>query len=49
MRWAAPVLAPLFRWNHAGVMRAGEAGLTRHLTTGGGVTGPTAVKASVRR
>jgi uncharacterized protein YndB with AHSA1/START domain len=31
MRWLAPVLAPLFRWNHDGVMRAGEAGLRRHL------------------
>lgn len=31
MRRLAPLLAPLFRWNHAGVMRAGEAGLARHL------------------
>jgi uncharacterized protein YndB with AHSA1/START domain len=31
MRWLAPLLAPLFRWNHDGVMRAGEAGLRRHL------------------
>ena len=31
MRWLAPVLAPLFRWNHAGVMRAGGEGLARHL------------------
>ncbi|MCC7098504.1 MAG: SRPBCC family protein [Rubrivivax sp.] len=31
MRWLAPLLAPVFRWNHAGVMRAGEAGLRRHL------------------
>lgn len=31
MRWLAPLLAPLFRWNHAGVMRAGEAGLRRLL------------------
>jgi hypothetical protein len=31
MRWAAPLLAPLFRWNHEGVMRAGQAGLARHL------------------
>lgn len=31
MRWLAPLLAPVFRWNHDGVMRAGEAGLTRHL------------------
>jgi hypothetical protein len=25
------LLAPLFRWNHDAVMRAGEAGLARHL------------------
>jgi len=31
MRWLAPLLAPLFRWNHAGVMRAGGQGLARHL------------------
>ena len=31
MRWLAPLLAPVFRWNHDGVMRAGEAGLQRHL------------------
>lgn len=31
MRLAAPLLAPLFRWNHHAVMRAGEAGLIRHL------------------
>ncbi|GAB4112642.1 MAG: SRPBCC family protein [Tibeticola sp.] len=31
MRWLAPVLAPVFRWNHDGVMGAGEAGLRRHL------------------
>ncbi len=31
MRVLAPLLAPLFRWNHDGVMRAGEAGLRRHL------------------
>ncbi len=39
MRWLAPVLAPamtpllapLYRWNHASVMRAGEAGLARWL------------------
>jgi hypothetical protein len=34
MRWLAPVLAPVFRWNHAGAMRAGEAGLRRHLEQG---------------
>lgn len=31
MRWLAPLLAPVFRWNHHGVMRAGEAGLARWL------------------
>lgn len=31
MRRAAPLLAPVFRWNHHAVMRAGEAGLIRHL------------------
>lgn len=31
MRWLTPLLAPLFRWNHDAVMRAGEAGLRRHL------------------
>lgn len=31
MRWLAPLLAPLFRWNHEGVMRAGEAGLQQYL------------------
>jgi hypothetical protein len=31
MRSLAPVLAPVFRWNHDGIMRAGEAGLNRHL------------------
>lgn len=31
MRWLAPLLAPVFRWNHRGVMRAGEAGLRRWL------------------
>jgi len=34
MRWLAPLLAPLFRWNHDGVMRAGAAGLARHLARG---------------
>lgn len=38
MRWLAPLLAPLFRWNHAAVMRAGGAGLARHLA--GGTNGP---------
>jgi hypothetical protein len=31
MRWLAPLLASVFRWNHDGVMRAGEAGLRRLL------------------
>ena len=31
MRCLAPLLARLFRWNHDAVMRAGEAGLRRHL------------------
>ncbi|MCZ2440907.1 MAG: SRPBCC family protein [Burkholderiales bacterium] len=34
MRWLAPLLAPVFRWNHNGVMRAGEAGLRRYLGVG---------------
>lgn len=33
MRGLAPLLAPAFRWNHQAVMRAGEAGLQRHLAT----------------
>ncbi|MFG6462869.1 SRPBCC family protein [Roseateles sp. DXS20W] len=31
LRSLAPVLAPLFRWNHKRVMRAGRLGLERHL------------------
>ncbi len=31
MRWLAPVLAPLFRWSHRRVMRAGGQGLARYL------------------
>jgi uncharacterized protein YndB with AHSA1/START domain len=31
MRFIAPVAAPVFRWNHDGVMRAGARGLARHL------------------
>lgn len=31
MRLLAPLLAPLFRWNHERVMREGCAGLARHL------------------
>ncbi|WOB08453.1 SRPBCC family protein [Piscinibacter gummiphilus] len=34
MRWLAPLLAPAFRWNHRGVMRAGGLGLGRHLGVG---------------
>ena len=33
-RWMnalAPLLRPLFVWNHHAIMRAGEAGLRRHL------------------
>ena len=37
MRWLAPLLARVLRWNHEGAMRSGEAGLTRHLA------GPVAV------
>ena len=31
MRWLAPLLAPVFRWNQRRVMRAGAVGLARHL------------------
>lgn len=31
LRWLAPVLAPLFRWNHRRVMRAGRIGLAHYL------------------
>ncbi len=31
LRWLAPVLAPLFRWNHRRVMRAGRIGLQAYL------------------
>lgn len=31
MRVSAPLMAPVFRWNHHGVMRAGARGLARHL------------------
>lgn len=40
MRWLAPVLAPVFRWNHDAVMRAGEAGLRRHLAAATGSDRP---------
>jgi uncharacterized protein YndB with AHSA1/START domain len=33
MRWSAPLLAPVFRWNHNGLMESGEKGLTRHLSS----------------
>ncbi|MCU0919516.1 MAG: SRPBCC family protein [Burkholderiaceae bacterium] len=33
MRCLTPLLAPLFRWNHESVMRAGGAGLARYLGT----------------
>jgi uncharacterized protein YndB with AHSA1/START domain len=31
MRASAPLLAPVFRWNHNGLMASGEAGLIEHL------------------
>ena len=31
MRASAPLLSPMFRWNHDGVMHAGAVGLARHL------------------
>ena len=31
MRLSAPFMAPVFRWNHEGVMRSGGQGLARHL------------------
>jgi len=31
MRMSAPFMAPVFRWNHEGVMRGGGRGLARHL------------------
>jgi carbon monoxide dehydrogenase subunit G len=31
VRWLAPLLGPVFRWNHDAVMRAGGIGLARHL------------------
>lgn len=35
MRLLVPLLAPLFRWNHRSVMRAGGIGLARHLAVPG--------------
>jgi len=34
MRIAAPLMSPVFRWNHEGVMHGGAAGLARHLGVG---------------
>jgi hypothetical protein len=34
MRALAPLLRPVFAWNHGTVMRRGEAGLTRLLAQG---------------
>jgi hypothetical protein len=31
MRRLAPLLAPMYRWNHGRVMAAGERGLIAHL------------------
>lgn len=31
MRWLAPLLAPVFAWNHHAVMRAGAEGMARRL------------------
>ena len=31
LRWTAPLLGPLFRWNHKRVMRAGRLGLIQYL------------------
>lgn len=36
MRTLAPILRPVFAWNHAVVMRRGEAGLARLLRADGG-------------
>ena len=33
MRLVAPLMAPVFRWNHEGVMRAGMQGLERRLAS----------------
>lgn len=35
MRWLAPLLRPVFVWNHHGVMRAGREGLLRELAARG--------------
>jgi uncharacterized protein YndB with AHSA1/START domain len=49
MRWLAPVLAPVFRWNHVGVMGAGEAGLRRHLARQAAANDASRAPASDRR
>lgn len=36
LAWTAPLLAPLFRWNHKRVMRAGRMGLMQYLAMMGG-------------
>jgi uncharacterized protein YndB with AHSA1/START domain len=36
MKLTAPLMAPVFRWNHEGVMRGGELGLAHHLSGGHG-------------
>ncbi|MBS0461381.1 MAG: SRPBCC family protein [Proteobacteria bacterium] len=41
MRWLSPLLAPMFRWNHDGVMRSGEAGLRRYLEHDAAPASPT--------
>jgi uncharacterized protein YndB with AHSA1/START domain len=43
MRWLAPLLRPVFVWNHNAVMRAGEAGLRRLLAA------PATIRSSPRR
>ena len=35
MKLTAPLMAPVFRWNHEGVMRGGETGLACHLAGAG--------------
>jgi hypothetical protein len=34
MRWFAPILSPVFAWNHHVVMRAGAKGMAGHLGVG---------------
>jgi uncharacterized protein YndB with AHSA1/START domain len=36
MKLTAPLMAPVFRWNHEGVMHGGERGLAQHLARAGG-------------